>query len=581
MATARRAAAVLGGEVHGLAGRTEGADVSFDNAAGHIAALFVAGVPVVGCCSASILIRAAGAHLSDKSTEPPLLALAEDGSAVVPLLGGHRGANDLAKDLAALFGVVPAITTAGDLAAGFAADAPPEGWRLAEPSRAKSAMAKLVSARAVRKIGLEPGLAPFLDALAEGDGPSVSAGLAPSGADLAYHPQRVTLGVGASRDCPSQELKDLVLQTLAEAEIALPALAAVGTLDIKADEPAILALARDLEVPLRLFGAAELERLTPRLANPSDAVFAETGCHGVAEGAALALAGPGGVLFRPKQKSAMATCALGLAPRPLTKLAGRSRGRLAVVGIGPGRADWRTPEASRLIAGAELLVGYGFYLDLLGPLVRGKDCRTFPLGAERERCRYALEAAAEGRKVALISSGDAGIYAMAALVWELIDQKAVSAAARRVEIVVAPGISALQAAAARIGAPLGHDFCAISLSDLLTPRDDILKRLRAAADGDFVVAIYNPVSARRQGLLAEARDILLAGRGADVPVLIARSLGRADESCRITTLGALSPADADMMTLVLVGSTSSRVVKTGDGPRLYTPRGYASKGPGS
>jgi cobalt-precorrin 5A hydrolase/precorrin-3B C17-methyltransferase len=180
-----------------------------------------------------------------------------------------------------------------------------------------------------------------------------------------------------------------------------------------------------------------------------------------------------------------------------------------------------------------------------------------------------LEQAGKGVNVALICSGDAGIYAMGSLVFELLDRGpdeiGVSDAARRVEVVCAPGVSALQGAAARAGAPLGHDFCAISLSDLLTPREDILRRLRAAAEGDFVVAFYNPVSKKRRTLLAEARDILLQSRPGDTPVLLASSLGRLDVD------------EVDMLTVVLVGSSNSKLVELGEGARMYTPRGYARK----
>jgi len=317
------------------------------------------------------------------------------------------------------------------------------------------------------------------------------------------------------------------------------------------------------------------------LKTPSDIVFSEVGCHGVAEGAALAGGGDDAVLDYPKRKSAMATCAIAISPDPITELRGRARGKLSIVGIGPGQNSWRTPEASALVAEADELVGYGLYIDLLGPLAAGKLRRDFPLGGEEDRCRYALQSAAEGRNVALICSGDAGIYAMGALVFELLDRApeaaGVSDAARRVKVVSAPGVSALQAAAARAGAPLGHDFCAISLSDLLTPREDILKRLEAAAAGDFVIAFYNPVSRRRRTLLAEAREILLHHRPADTPVLLASSLGRPEESIRYRALADLVVDEVDMLTVVLVGSSQSRLVELGDGARMYTPRGYARK----
>ena len=170
---------------------------------------------------------------------------------------------------------------------------------------------------------------------------------------------------------------------------------------------------------------------------------------------------------------------------------------------------------------------------------------------------------------------------MGALVFELLDRGAdalgVSDAAKRVEVVSTPGVSALQGAAARAGAPLGHDFCAISLSDLLTPREDIIKRLHAAAEGDFVIAFYNPVSMRRRTLLAEARDILLQHRPADTPVMLASSLGRPEEFVRYRKLCELEVDEVDMLTVVLVGSSNSKLAELGEGPRMYTPRGYARK----
>ncbi|MCL5775456.1 precorrin-3B C(17)-methyltransferase [Limibaculum sp. FT325] len=578
---AHRVAALLGATVHGREGRVARADAFFPNALAHVRDLFAARVPVVGVCAAGILVRAVAPMLGDKRAEPPVVAVAEDGSSVVPLLGGHRGANRLARRIADALGGMAAVTTAGDLALGLALDEPPPGWRLANPEDAKAAMAAVLAGAPVVVEG-EAGW------LSEAPRPGTGAPLRLTATDgpteggmsrLVYHPQRIALGVGCARNCPEDELAALVDAALAEAGIAPGAVAGVFSLDLKADEAAVNALARRLGVPLRVFDAATLEAETPRLATPSEVVFAEVGCHGVAEGAALAAVGPMGALFLPKRKSANATVAIARAPAPITSLPGRARGRVALVGIGPGQAEWRTPEASRLIAEADELVGYGLYIDLLGPLAAGKPRRDFPLGGEEDRCRYALERAAEGVSVAVICSGDAGIYAMGALVFELLDRRVhgVSDAARRVEVLSAPGVSALQAAAARAGAPLGHDFCAISLSDLLTPREDIIRRVKAAAEGDFVIAFYNPVSQRRRTLLSEAREILLAHRPADCPVLLASSLGRPEEAIRYRRLSELQVDEVDMLTVVLVGSSQSRLARLGEGPRMFTPRGYARK----
>ena len=580
---ARRIADALDVPMEGRHGRVDGADLTFDNALDHARDCFAAGQPVIGICAAGILIRAVAPLLSDKRSEPPVIAVADDGT-VIPLLGGHRGANRLAGQIAAAIDGHAAVTTAGDAALGLALDAPPPGWRLANPEAAKGVMAAMLSGAGAGITGDEAAKADWLQGVPRGSGVTLACTMDPVVVPentLLFHPLRATLGVGCARNCPPEELSALVHGMLAEADLSPAALAAIGTVDLKADEPAVLALAAELNLPLRLFSPAELEAETPNLMTPSEVVFAEIGCHGVSEAAALALTGEAGGLWLAKQKTAMATAAIGIAPQPITALTGRRRGRVSLVGIGPGQATWRTPEASRLIADADELVGYGLYIDLLGPLAAGKPRQDFPLGGEEARCRYALEAAAKGRDVALICSGDAGIYAMGALVFELLDRAedagGVSDAARRVEVVSAPGVSALQAAAARAGAPLGHDFCAISLSDLLTQRVDILRRLEAAAMGDFVIAFYNPVSRTRRTLLAEARDILLQHRPADTPVLLGHSLGRPEERLVYRRLADLDVDEVDMLTVVLIGSSQSRVIERGDGARMYTPRGYARK----
>ena len=582
--TAHKVAAVLGALVHGRAERVTKADAFFDNALDHARDLFAAGTPIVGVCASGILIRGVAPLLNDKRAEPPVISVSDDGAVVVPLLGGHRGANRLAHQIAQALGATAAVTTAGDVALGVALDELPDGWALVNPGDAKPFMAALLSGAGVT-IGGDEGPTDWLNGLPQGDDLEIICTMEPveTGPErLHFAPKRATLGVGCSRNCPPQELAALVQSVLQEAELHPAALHSINTVDLKADEPAVLELSKSLGVPLRLFSPQELEAETSRLQTPSDVVFAEIGCHGVSEGAALAQAPEAG-LWYPKRKTANATCAIAVNPprTPLTQTRGRPRGRLSVVGIGPGQATWRTPEVSRLIADAEELVGYSLYIDLLGPLAAGKTRSDFPLGGEEARCRYALEHAGQGKNVALVCSGDAGIYAMGALVFELLDRGAddegVSDAARRVEVICSPGVSALQGAAARAGAPLGHDFCAISLSDLLTPRDDIMRRLNAAAQGDFVIAFYNPVSKTRRTLLAKARDILLQHRPADTPVMLASNLGRPEELIRYRRLDELQVDEVDMLTVVLIGSSNSRLAQLGEGPRMFTPRGYARR----
>jgi cobalt-precorrin 5A hydrolase/precorrin-3B C17-methyltransferase len=305
-------------------------------------------------------------------------------------------------------------------------------------------------------------------------------------------------------------------------------------------------------------------------------VEAEIGIPGVAEAAALAAAGPAGRLIVAKRKSRHCTVAIALAPGLIEpETVGRAQGRLTVLGFGPGDSATRTPAVSDALRRADLVIGYGLYLDLVADLIGAAEHRRYPLGEERERCIAAIEAAAVGRDVALVCSGDPGIYAMAALVMEVLD-KSDDPAAERIDVRVLPGVSALQVAAARAGAPLGHDFAVVSLSDLLTPMAVIEQRLRAAAEGDFALALYNPVSQRRRTALATARAILLGHRPADTPVIIARNLGREAEAVTTTTLEALSVDEVDMLSIVLIGSSQSRSFTRVDGStRTYTPRGYS------
>ncbi|AUJ62895.1 precorrin-3B C(17)-methyltransferase [Aestuarium zhoushanense] len=574
-AVAHKVASALGLAVHGREGRVDQADAYFGNALDHARDLFAGGVPIIGVCASGILIRAVAPLLSDKRNEPPVLSVSDDGSVVIPLLGGHRGANRLAQEIATVLEAKAAVTTAGDVAIGVALDAPPAGYRLANPLDAKDAMAAILAGEGISLTGEN-----IFDLEANGGAVNLVVSEAPvegNAKTLVYHPQTYVVGVGCARNADTEELWSLVTTTLQNAGIAQGAVACVATIDLKGDEPAMNTVAKRLGVPLRLFTAEQLE--AQKVANPSEVVFAEVGCHGVSEGAALAASD--GKLVVEKTKTANTTCAIARADAPITEMKGRSRGRLSVVGIGPGQATWRTPEVSKLVAEADELVGYGLYIDLLGPLAHGKIRSDFPLGGEEDRCRYALERAGEGRNVALVCSGDAGIYAMGALTFELLDRSpealGVSDAARRVDVVCSPGVSALQGAAARAGAPLGHDFCTISLSDLLTPRNDIMRRLHAAAEGDFVIAFYNPVSKTRRTLLAEARDILLQHRPADTPVMLASSLGRPEEYVRYRRLADLEVDEVDMLTVVLVGSSNSRLAQLGEGPRMFTPRGYARK----
>ena len=618
---AKKIAAFLDAELHGKTGRVSQADVFFSDAMEHLSKLFQDGIPIVGVCASAVLIRGVAKSISDKKNEPALVAVAEDGSAVVPLLGGHHGANDLARKISELLGVDPAITTSGDIRFGIALDEPPEGFVLANPEDVKEFSVSLLAGESLMISSDENHSCLdyllgnktidsdykqfFYNWLKVSNLPFstfenlqislTSKAVSGSKDHLVYHPKTIAVGVGCERGTDPEELISLVSNTLKKNKIALESVAAVVSIDLKSDEPAIHVLTDKLadklgeSSPARFFDSAILAEQTPKLQNPSKTVFKEVGCHGVAEGAALAAAGKSGKLVIPKIKSKHATCAVAQSDELIDpQKTGKAQGTLFIVGTGPGSSKWRLPEAEEMLKNSSDWVGYGLYLDLIADLNKnrfGKEkhrLHRFELGQEEKRVRHALNLAAQGKTVALISSGDPGIYAMATLVYEMLERTDTEPGKNsewsRIRVVSTPGISAMQAAGALSGAPLGHDFCSISLSDLLTPWDTIMSRIIAAAKSDFVIAFYNPVSSKRINQLSEANEILLTHRSPDTPVILAHNLGRSGERVNVVTLACMEPAEVNMLTVVIVGSSQSKKIQLPNGViRVYTPRGYHNK----
>jgi precorrin-3B C17-methyltransferase len=244
-----------------------------------------------------------------------------------------------------------------------------------------------------------------------------------------------------------------------------------------------------------------------------------------------------------------------------------------IVGLGPGAAEWMTPEASAAIEAASDIVGYGPYVERLA-LRADQRAHASDNRVEMERARLALSLAAEGRAVAVVSGGDPGVFAMAAAVFEAIEE---DPQWLKLDIAVKPGVTAMQAAAARLGAPLGHDFCTISLSDNLKPWAIVERRLRAASNGDFVIVLYNPASQARPTRIVEALDLLRGVKALTTPVAFARAVGRADEKLTLTTLGEADVSLVDMATLVIIGSNETRFIpRDGAWAWMLTPRAYGA-----
>ncbi|WP_328679331.1 precorrin-3B C(17)-methyltransferase [Streptomyces sp. NBC_00322] len=506
------------------------------------------------------VVRLIAPLLAGKSADPGVVCVDEGQRYAVSLLGGHGGgANELAAQVADVLGCAPVVTTATD-----AADVPgldTLGWPV-EGAVAPVTRAVLdgepVALRADAVWPLPP-----LPGNVGADGDAVlrvtDRVVEPGAREAVLRPPSLVVGVGASKNAPLDEVLGLVEETLRDAGLSALSISALATVDAKAQEPGIVGAAQRLGVPLVTYAPERLASIT--VPNPSGAPLAAVGTPSVAEAAALA---EGGELLVPKRKSrtppgpagraAMATCAV---------VRRAPRGRLAVVGVGPGARDLLTPRATRELRRAAVLVGLDQYVDQIRDLLRpGTRIVESGLGAEEERARTAVAEARAGHAVALIGSGDAGVYAMAS--------PALAEASGDIDVVGVPGVTAALAAAAVLGAPLGHDHASISLSDLHTPWEVIERRVRAAAEADIVVTFYNPRSRGRDWQLPKALSILAEHRDPGTPTGVVRNASRADESSRVTTLAGLDPATVDMMTVVTVGNTATREVAG----RMVTPRGY-------
>ena len=539
---------------------------------------------LVAAMASGALIRSLAPLLRDKHQDPAVLLLDGGGRHLIPLLGSHEKKGDqLATAMAAYRGGQVwrsgYSSGSGQLALdGFGYGL---GWQrglgnwdeLVKTFARQQTMAWVQESGATswRATDAAARLQPAQD---PPDQPWLYVGhRCATGATAHWHPPVLWLGLGCERHTGQAVLAAAVEKSLTSAGLAAAAVAGVASLDRKGDEPGLLALCQQHHWPLKVFTATRLAAIP--VPNGSPMVARQVGTPSVAEAAALAAAGTGARLLVPKTvvrgktargegTAGAATCAVALAAHPWAP----GRGGLDLVGSGPGALDQLTPAARTALAAATVWVGYGPYLNRLEPLHAPHQLRLDGvLGQEQERCATALAMACQGERVVLVSSGDSGIYGLAGLAlagWlDLPEQE-------RPAFAVHPGISALQMAAARLGGPLMHDFCAVSLSDKLTPWSTIRQRLHAAALGDFVVALYNPRSRERAWQLQEAREILLAGRSGATPVAVCRQLARAEEHITLTTLADLECSMVDMLTLVLVGNSQTRRQDSW----LLTPRGY-------
>jgi len=558
--TARRVQSLYdGSQVHGLQGRVADADVAYTELNAHLRGLYASGTPIIALCAAGIVIRCIAPLLADKGVEPPVLAVAEDGSAVVPLLGGLSGVNVMAREIAAALDVPPAITTSGELRFGACVLNPPDGYTLASIDQGKRFVSDLLAGEATR---IE-GDAPWLDSVqlpraANAQRAIRVTPLAWNGAtdELVIHPRSVIVAVHATGSNDAS-LHQRILEAAQTHGLAAQSLAVLLAPASLTGDPALQQAADVLQVALR---------------------FADG--SGEDNGAAQMLSQTLRVPHKALDANADAAIAFAVAHAPLDPATvGRARGRLSVIGLGPGDASLMVPAARTALTQATDILGYETYVKMAGPFradqrVHGTDNRE-----EMQRARHAFELASTGRHVAMVSSGDPGVFAMAAAVLEALDEvrdDAQYAAWAGVELEIVPGVSAALATAAQAGAPLGHDFCMLSLSDNLKPWSIIESRLRHAAEADLVMAFYNPISRARPWQLDKALDIVRESRAPTTTVVLGRDIGRPGATLKTTTLAELKSADVDMRTMVIIGSSTTRAFRPAGRGRewVYTPRWY-------
>ena len=530
LATARKLQQVYPGAlIHGLATRVEGADRTYSEFGATLRQLYQQGTPLIALCAAGIVIRTLAPLLLEKGEEPAVLAVAEDGSAVVPLLGGLGGVNLMARDIAAALGVSAAITTSGELRFGTCLLNPPAGYQLADIELGKRFVCDLLAGESVRIEGAAPWLE---DANLPQDQQARlaihvgSAERTPAANELLIYPQNV---YATCR--PGAQLAERVRSALQEAGVAVQSLACLLASDLQMADASLHEAASALGVPLR-FAA-----LTP-----------------------------------------VADISITVAEQPLDlSLVGRPRGRLAVIGLGPGAAELMVPAVKAELARCTDVLGYETYVRMAGPFRDDQVQHCTDNREEMQRARHAFELAAQGRSVVVVSSGDPGVFAMAAAVIEALHESS-EPAWHQVDLEILPGVSASLATAAQAGAPLGHDFCVMSLSDNLKPWAIIEKRLDLASQADLALAFYNPISRSRPWQLGRALEIVALHRTPQTPVVLGRDIGRPGQTLRVTTLGQLTPEQVDMRTMVLIGSSTTCVFpRAGGGEWVYTPRWYGDK----
>lgn len=526
-------------------------------------------------CAAGIAVRCIAPCLTHKSQDPAVLVLDERGKHCISLLSGHMGgANALAGTVSALCGAEPVITTGTDTEHRFSVDefARCNGLVVTDWEKAKRISAKVLAGETLT---IGSGMKKEQYCPVEGlEEQNWKEGEFLSNADVWITPRRITapdqvlqliprnltVGIGCRKGTELSALHAALDRFMEQTGLDRRGICRITSIDRKKEEQGLVDLASDLGVPFVTYTSEELLQ-APGEYPSSEFVREITGVDNVCQRSAMLGAGDGAAVIAEKTVVDGITMA---AAAGVLKKSGNARGIVYAVGIGPGEPEQMTPQAEAALLRSDLIVGYKTYVDQIRPVFPDKEYKVSGMRQELLRIREALEEARKGKTVAVISSGDASVYGMGGLLWELSEQY------DDVDVECVAGITAALSGGAVLGAPLGHDFTCVSLSDLLTPWDLIRKRLELAAEGDFVIALYNPSSRTRQHRYEEACRILLEHRPGNTVCGWCRNIGRQGEEWKVCTLKELQQQPVDMLTTVFIGNSRTRVIRG----RMVTPRGY-------
>lgn len=518
---------------------------------------FAQGLPMVFIGAAGIAVRTIAPFLKDKLKDPPVVVVDDKGLNAISLVSGHYGGgNKLAVYLAEELKANPVITTATDINGAFSVDVFAKERHLDIINRdgiAKVSTKALSGKPITLSIKDYPPKNPVdvvIENQVKNDG---TVNLKGEVASIVN--EGIVAGIGCKKGKTSEEILGLLQNSLAKIGKDISQLSAIATIDIKEEEEGLKEISKLYSIPLISFDKDVLSKVEGSIST-SDFVKDTVGVDNVCERAALAAVGKEGGLLLEKQAMNGVTVALACNERTNT---------IYVVGMGPGEEGKMTLEARWVLNKVDVIVGYTVYLELLKEKYGHKEMLSTPMKQEVDRCRMCFEEAAKGKSVAMVCSGDAGIYGMASIMYEISQEYPGS---WNIEIV--PGITAATSGSSILGAPLNHDFCVISLSDLLTPWETIEKRLRAAAEGDFAIAIYNPSSKKRKDYLQRACDILMDKKSPETCCGYVRNIGREGTETKICTLKELRTEEVDMFTTVFIGNTQTKIINN----KLVTPRGY-------